>query len=106
MFINFILFYITVYYNVYKRILNMGVGSGGPWPPPWVFIHDTYIVDRGLKVLFFGVFLLFFGLFSVAPFPPGRGVIVLIFRSYFPLPLSSPPPKVFLPTLLILNVYK
>jgi len=51
----------------------MGVGSGGregegPWTP-WIFIHGTNIVDRSLKVIFFGVFLLFFDLFSVAP-PP------------------------------------
>jgi len=58
---------------------------------PWIFIHVTNTVDKGLKMLFFGVFLLFFGLFSVAP-PPGRGLIVLfsvffgIFRSFFPLP--------------------
>jgi len=40
----------------------MGVGSGGKgaWPL-WIFIHSTNIVDRGLKVLFFG-------LFSVDPF--------------------------------------
>jgi len=56
----------------------MGVGSGRQWvraPPPWIFIHDTDIVDRGLKVLFFGLFSVFplckrlksaaFGLFSV-----------------------------------------
>jgi len=27
------------------------------WPySPWIFIHDTNIVDRGLIVLFFGIF--------------------------------------------------
>jgi len=26
---------------------------------PWIFIHGTNIVDRGLKLLFFGLFLLF-----------------------------------------------
>jgi len=41
-------------------------GAGGPWPP-WVFKHGTNIVDGGLKVLFFGPFLLFFDLFSVGP---------------------------------------
>jgi len=52
----------------------MGVGSGGQGGGgvvhPWIFIHGTNVVDRGLKVLFFGQFLLFFGLFSVAP--PGN----------------------------------
>jgi len=46
----------------------MGVGSVGQGAP-WIFIHGTDIVDRGLIVLFFG-------LFYVAP-PPGRGLIVL-----------------------------
>jgi len=42
----------------------MGVGSGrqGGHGSPWIFIHGTYIVNRGLKVLFFG-------LFSIAPYP-------------------------------------
>jgi len=57
----------------------MDVGSvrqGGDVAPPWIFIHGTDIVDRGLIVLFFGL-LLFFGLF----------------------PLPSPPPlEIFLPT--------
>jgi len=64
----------------------MGVGSGvpgGSWSL-WIFIHGTDIVDRGLIVLFFGIFFrwptswkrlnssifqffgLFFGLFPVA----------------------------------------
>jgi len=34
---------------------------------PWVFINDTDIVDRGLIVVFFGLFLLFFGHFSGSP---------------------------------------
>jgi len=54
----------------------MDVGSGGQEGavPPWIFKHGTNTVDRGLKVRFFGPFLLFFGIFSVAPPPtPGRG---------------------------------
>jgi len=54
------------------KIEGMGVGSGGhggPWPSPWLFIHGTHIVDRGLILLFFSLFLLFFVLFSVAPLP-------------------------------------
>jgi len=36
----------------------MGVGSGGQGSraPPWIFKHSINIVDRGLKVLFFGLF--------------------------------------------------
>jgi len=54
----------------------MGVGSGeqegAVAPLDFHFIHlihRTNIVHRGLKVLFFGVFSLFFGLCSVAS-PP------------------------------------
>jgi len=56
---------------------------------PWIFIHGTDIADRS--------FLLFFGLFSVAPLP-GRGVIVLFsglfcyFVFFFRCPL---PPGIF-----------
>jgi len=32
-----------------------GGQGGGAWPPS-IFIHGTTIVDKGLKVLFFGVF--------------------------------------------------
>jgi len=40
--------------------MNMGVGSGGQGGcgPPWIFIHGTIIVDRGLKVLFLAFFSL------------------------------------------------
>jgi len=38
-------------------------GAGGSRGPPLDFQHGTNIVDRGLKVLFFG-------LFSVPPPPP------------------------------------
>jgi len=50
----------------------MGDDSGGQGVrgPPWIIIHGTNIVDRGLKVLFFDVFLLFFGIFYVALPPP------------------------------------
>jgi len=30
-------------------------GREGPWPS-WIFVHGTDIVDRGLIVLFFGIF--------------------------------------------------
>jgi len=47
-------------------------GRGGPWPP-WIFIHGTNIVDRGLIVPFFGIFMQFCNLFSRCP-PHGRGL--------------------------------
>jgi len=51
-------------------------GTGRPCPPPpWIFIHDTDIVDRGLIVLFSVLFAIF-RYFSVAPPPlllPERG---------------------------------
>jgi len=70
----------------------MGVGSGeqGGRVPPWIFIHGTNVVDKGLKVLFFGVFYYFSVFFPLPPLP-GRGLIVLFFslfwyfRSFFPL---------------------
>jgi len=34
--------------------------------PPWIFIYGTNTIDKGLKVLFFG-------LFSVGPPPPLSG---------------------------------
>jgi len=56
-------------------------------PPPWIFIHGTNIVDRGLKVLFFGVFKLFFGAYQL----------------FFGLFSVAPPPlEIFLPTPLLL----
>jgi len=48
----------------------MGVGSGGQCPT-WIFIHGANMVDRDLKVLFFGLFCCFYGLFFVAP-PPRK----------------------------------
>jgi len=46
-------------------------GAGGR-APPWIFKYGTNIVDRGLKVLFFDLFLLFFDLFFIWPPPPGK----------------------------------
>jgi len=57
----------------------MGVdsgGQGGPCPA-WIFIHGTDIVDRGLNVLFFGLF---------SAVSPGRGLIML-FSIFFRSPL-------------------
>jgi len=56
----------------------MGVGIGGAVGlPPWIFIHGTDIVDKGLIVLFFSLLAIFRSFF---PLPPsGRGLIVLFF---------------------------
>jgi len=70
----------------------MGVGSRGE------------IVDRGLKVLFFGIFLL---LFPRCPPSPWKKLNVAIFRSfcYFSVfPPLSHPLKIFLPTPLASEV--
>jgi len=65
----------------------MGVSSGGMGAVHglWIFIHGTNIVDRGLKVLFFGVFCYF----SVAT-SPGRGLIVLFFGLFSVAPPLPP----------------
>jgi len=67
----------------------MGIGRRAV--PPWIFKHGTSIVDKGSKVLFFG-FLLFFGLFSLAPSWKRLnsaifGIFLLIF-GFFPLLLG------------------
>jgi len=46
-------------------------GQGGRVPPPWIFKYGTNIVDKGLKVLFFGLFFAIF--WSFFRCPPGRG---------------------------------
>jgi len=87
--------YVTNYSQTIKAwfqfVTFMGVGSGGRGsraPPPWIFMHGTNILDRGLKVLFFGVFcyfsvfLLFFDLFSVVPPPPPQ-------ENFLPTPLVT-----------------
>jgi len=42
-------------------------GTGGPWPPspPWIFMHGTNIVYRGLKMLFFDRFCYFPAFFAI-----------------------------------------
>jgi len=55
----------------------MGVGSGGRLPP-WIFIHGTDIVEEGLAI-FRSSFLLFLGIFSVAPIPPWKRLNSAIF---------------------------
>jgi len=65
----------------------MGVGSGGQgtMAQPWIFIHGTNLVDKGLKVLFFGVFYfsVFFSVASIFPPPPLKEAFnSAIFRSF------------------------
>jgi len=82
----------------HREAVNMGVGSGGqgPYVPPYIFIHDTDIVDIGLKVQFFG-------LFSVAP--SWKRLNSAIFRSfcYFRSFFRWLPLEIFLPTPLAVN---
>jgi len=56
----------------------MGVGRGGV--PPWIFIRGTDIVDRGLIVLFLGIFYHFSVFF---PLPPWKKLNSAIFRFLF-----------------------
>jgi len=82
----------------------MGVGSGGQGDrAPWIFKHGTNIVDRDLKVLFFGHFLLFFGLFSVGlPWKMLNSAIFRYFLQIFGLFFCCLPPlENFLPTPLL-----
>jgi len=83
----------------------MGVGSGGQCPPPWIFKHGTNIVDRGLKVLFFGLFWLFSVFFSVPSPLPWKRLNSAIFRYFLLISLLPPPSflKNFLPTHLPFN---
>jgi len=59
---------------------TLASGGRGAVEPPWIFIPDTNIVDRGLKVLFFGDFLLFFDHFF--RWPPWKRLNSAIFRSF------------------------
>jgi len=76
--------------SIVPMVISIG-GQGGM--TPLIFIHDTDIVDRGLIMLFFG------GIFfrSFFHYPPGRGLIVLIFGifSLFFGPSFLPPPGNF-----------
>jgi len=66
-------------------------GAGRAVAPPWIFIHGIF---RPFFPIF-SVFLLFFDLFSVAPSPPGRSLIVLFFGifCYFSVFFSVAPPS-------------
>jgi len=75
-------------------------GAGGPCPP-WIFKHDINIVDRGLNVLFFGLFAIFRTFFR-CPLPLWKRLNSAIFR-YFLLIFGLffcwlPPLENFLPT--------
>jgi len=45
-------------------------GKGGVVPWIFIFIHGTNIVDKGLKVLIFGVFFFYLLFFFSFPPPP------------------------------------
>jgi len=51
----------------------MGMDIQGGVPLSWIFKHGTNIVNRDLKVLFFGLFCYFLVFISVAPPHPRRG---------------------------------
>jgi len=76
-------------------MIDTWASAAGGGAPPWIFIHGTDIVDRGLIVLFFSPF-------SVGtPLEEAYWCYFLVFLCYFlvffPLRLSSPL-KNFLPT--------
>jgi len=77
----------VAYRGKLSQVELMGVGSGGQWLPSWIFIDGTNIIDRGLKVLFFG-------LFFRCPHP-GRGLIVLFFGLFSVVFSVFPPPGNF-----------
>jgi len=66
--------------NVCAALYNHGCRQRGLWTPPG---FSCRIADRGLIVRLFGIFLLFFGLFFVAPPPSGRSLIVLFFGLFY-----------------------
>jgi len=72
----------------------------------WIFIHGTDIVDRGLKVLLFSLFLNYFLVFFPLA-PPERGLIVLFFGLLFAIfglfSVAPPPEKFSADTLAWLN---
>jgi len=87
--------------------LNMGVGTGGQKSRghPWIFMHGTNLVDRGLKGLFFGLFWYFPVFFPLASLWKRLNSAIFRyffanFRYFFPLTASL---EIFLPTLLSLK---
>jgi len=71
-------------YRIHER--RQRRAGEGAVAPPWIFIHGTDIVDRGLIVLFFS-------LFSVGS--PGRGLkcYFSVFFCYFLIFFSVGPPE-------------
>jgi len=80
-----------------------GLGGRGL---PWIFIYGTNTVDRVLKVLFFGVFLLFFRSFfrcSLSPPPPpGKGLLNIAIFGLFCYSVAPPLPGNFSADALVL----
>jgi len=76
----------------YCSTAAMGIGSGEQGGlAPQIFIHGTDIVDRILIVLFFGIFLLFFGIFSVPP--PGNFSVDALDSSNYVISAANYRPK-------------
>jgi len=87
-------------YLLWRRALAVG-GQGGRGPSD--FKRGTNIVNKGLKVLFFGLFSYFRSFFPLPPPPPPEeakeyyySVFFANFRSFFTLSL-----EIFLPTPLL-----
>jgi len=77
----------------------MGVGSRGPWLS-WISKHGTNIVNKGLKVLFFGL-ICYFSVFFPLPPPLRKRLNSAIFRYFlliFGLFSVAPSLENFLPT--------
>jgi len=67
----------------------MGVGSGRLWPP-WILKHGTNIVNRGLKVLFFGLLCYFSVFFPLPPLPVNSAIFRYVFLIFGLFSVASP----------------
>jgi len=77
-------------------------GSRGVVPPPWIFIHGTKIVDKRLNsAMFWSFFVIFRPFFQLLPSERGLTVLFsVIFLLFFGLFSVAPSPEIFLPTIL------
>jgi len=80
---------------MYTAVYRHGRRQQGGRASPCIFTRGTNIVNGGLIVLFFSLFLLFFGVFSVA-LPPHPRKKLGLFHCF-------PPLEIFLPTLLCIG---
>jgi len=72
-------------------------GAGCPWPP-WIFIYGADLVDRGLIVLFFGLFCYFRSFFVGPPWKRLNSAIFRVFLLFFGFPVAPSTPEIFFPT--------